>query len=237
MRCVQTKFWDDGYSTKLDPTEKLLFLYFLTNPLTNISGIYEIQFRRIAFDTGLSEETIKEILTRFERDKKIYHIDDWIIIKNFIKNQNLNPSTAKGVKNEIESVPKDIWLKINKIKALQTVCRQAVTDCDNIIKSNLIKYNRIKRSFSFSLSDFVNKYRKSKERHLNILAEYADEKKLKFETSDQWDNFILRNAEDANKLVSYSDKQISDAMSKVNNAKEKYLKNWSLKTLNKFLDQ
>ena len=55
---VNTKFWDDTYIVTLDPIEKLLYLYFLTNPLTNICGIYEIQLRRVAFDTGIDKEVV-----------------------------------------------------------------------------------------------------------------------------------------------------------------------------------
>jgi len=39
QRIVNTKFRGDSFSTSLAPTEKLLFLYLLTNPLTNLSGV------------------------------------------------------------------------------------------------------------------------------------------------------------------------------------------------------
>ncbi len=57
QRIVNTKFWDDSYITRLTPTEKLLFLYLITNPLTNISGVYELPLKRVAFDTGFSSAT------------------------------------------------------------------------------------------------------------------------------------------------------------------------------------
>jgi len=36
-RYISTKFWDDEFIVNLDPIEKLLFMYFLTNPLTNVA--------------------------------------------------------------------------------------------------------------------------------------------------------------------------------------------------------
>ena len=41
QRYVNTRFWNDTYVSSLDPIEKLLFIYLLTNEHTNISGVYE----------------------------------------------------------------------------------------------------------------------------------------------------------------------------------------------------
>ena len=46
QRSVDTCFWDDRYITQLDPSEKLLFLYLLTNTLTNICGVYQREYGR-----------------------------------------------------------------------------------------------------------------------------------------------------------------------------------------------
>lgn len=136
-RYINTKFWDDTYVMELDPVEKLLFLYFLTNPLTNISGMYEISLRRTAFDTGIDSDMISKILERFEKDNKILYRENWICITNFIKNQSLNPSVIAGIEREVKLVP-------SKIR------KQFVTACDsltqegtlNLIKSNYIKPNK-----------------------------------------------------------------------------------------------
>lgn len=108
LRSVNTRFWDDSYVINLDPIEKLLFLYFLTNPLTNLAGIYEIALRRIAFDTGIDKEMVSKILERFEKDKKIYYRENYLILANFYKNQNYNPSMLTNAENYINSLPKSI---------------------------------------------------------------------------------------------------------------------------------
>ena len=109
QRYINTHFWDDTYVVDLDATAKLLFLYLLTNPLTNIAGAYEISIRRISFDMGIDSKAILEILARFEQANKIIYRDGWILILNFIKNQSLNPKMVKGIEDAVSSCP--IWIK------------------------------------------------------------------------------------------------------------------------------
>jgi hypothetical protein len=134
-RMIDTKFWDDPYTSELDPVEKLLFLYYLTNPLVKISGIYEIRIKQVAFDTGIDKEMVMKINERFERDEKIYFKDSWVMIKNFIKHQSLNPSVIKGIERELNDVPNHI------IDRLGTDWVQAV---GNLTKLNLTKLNLTK---------------------------------------------------------------------------------------------
>ncbi len=115
-RYVDTKFWDDEYICELDPSEKLLFLYFLTNTLTNLCGIYEIAIKRIAFDTGFDSEMVKKILARFSEDGKIYYIEGYVYIKNFEKYQyNNNPKIVAAMEREKEAIPSHIMEKINNL--------------------------------------------------------------------------------------------------------------------------
>jgi hypothetical protein len=105
QRYINTRFWDDSYVIDLDPIEKLLFIYFLTNPLTSIVGAYEISARRIAFDTGIDRDMVPKILKRFEESGKIFYVDGWIVIKNFIKHQSINPKIVSGIRNELMNLP------------------------------------------------------------------------------------------------------------------------------------
>jgi len=105
-RYVNTLFWRDDYISNLDPSEKLLFLYFLTNTDTNISGIYQIPLKIVASDTGFDKEMIIKILARFEKNKKMIYRNGWIAIKNFIKHQNEgSPQVKIGIQRELENVP------------------------------------------------------------------------------------------------------------------------------------
>jgi DNA-binding MarR family transcriptional regulator len=108
QRIVNTKFWDDSYITRLTPTEKLLFLYLLTNPLTNISGVYELPAKRVAFDTGISLEKAAAIVKKLEQDGKLVAVDGWVGIVNFIRHQTLNPKVKQGIRLELKRAPKNI---------------------------------------------------------------------------------------------------------------------------------
>lgn len=108
-RYINTHFWDDNWIIDLDPIEKLLFLYLLTNPCTDISGVYEISLRRMAFDTGIDKDMVIKILERFEKANKIVYQDGWVIVLNWQKNQSMNPSVKAGVARSVENYPQ--WVK------------------------------------------------------------------------------------------------------------------------------
>lgn len=114
-RYVDTKFWDDNYIIKIGSIEKLLFLYLLTNTLTNIIGIYEISTNRIAFDTGIDKDMVIKILERFEADDKVKYEDGWIALKNFTKHQLNNPKINAGIKALLSEVPGNLveWANID----------------------------------------------------------------------------------------------------------------------------
>jgi hypothetical protein len=57
---------------ELDPSEKLLFLYYLTNEKTDLSGMYEIPLRIVSFETGYDREMIMKIESRFSTNNKMY---------------------------------------------------------------------------------------------------------------------------------------------------------------------
>lgn len=109
-RMVNTRFWEDGYTSNLDPIEKLLFLYLLTNTSTNISGIYEIPLKKIAVETGIEKDMVDKILKRFETDFKVFYRNGWVGLKNFIKHQNQNsPKIQKGIEIELRNAPNDLF--------------------------------------------------------------------------------------------------------------------------------
>jgi hypothetical protein len=105
QRYINTKFWDDSYIVNLDPIEKLLFIYFLTNPLTTIAGAYEISVRRIGFDTGIDKDMVLKIIERFTKDNKIIYKDGWLFIINFVKHQAVNEKIQKGIESCLKDIP------------------------------------------------------------------------------------------------------------------------------------
>lgn len=109
QRLVNTNFWRDSYVINLDPIEKLLFLYFLTNPATTLAGVYEVDVRLVALDTGIDRDMVVKIMARFCKDGKMYYEKGWLILMNFVKHQRLNPSIKLGIEKAILELPK--WLQ------------------------------------------------------------------------------------------------------------------------------
>ena len=105
---INTKFWSDGYVLSLDPSEKLLFLYYLTNDKTDLCGIYEIPLKIVSFDTWYDKDMIIKIESRFSENNKIYRCGDWVYVVNFVKNQTRNPSITKWIERSLENIPEKI---------------------------------------------------------------------------------------------------------------------------------
>ncbi|MDB4984424.1 MAG: phage replication protein [Patescibacteria group bacterium] len=105
---VNTKFWTDTFISSLSAIEKLLFIYLLTNPHTDISGMYEIPLNHISMETGIKIKKILIILKKFEVSEKIIYREGWICVSNFIKHQALNPSVVKGVNIGLTRAPKEL---------------------------------------------------------------------------------------------------------------------------------
>lgn len=109
-RMVNTRFWNDSFISQLDPIEKLLFIYFITNEHTNICGIYELPLKVAAIETGIDESMFKKVLGRLK--PKIFYYEGWVIATNFPKHQSLdNPKIQKGIENEKSVIPQRILEK------------------------------------------------------------------------------------------------------------------------------
>ena len=103
---ISTAFWDDDWIGTLDPSEKLFYLYLITNSNNNIIGLYKLPKRKICFDTGFSVETTNLLISRFESEyKKIIYIDDHVFLKNMVKNQALNsPKLVEGMRRLVSDL-------------------------------------------------------------------------------------------------------------------------------------
>ncbi|MEW4236463.1 conserved phage C-terminal domain-containing protein [Bacillus thuringiensis] len=115
FRKVHTEFWTDvKVSEDMTPEDKLFMVYLLTNPHTTQLGVYEITPKMIAFEIGLSIESARALLERFESHHKLIKYNKMtreIAIKNWGK-YNLNRGgkpIEDCLKREIDKV-KDLSL-------------------------------------------------------------------------------------------------------------------------------
>lgn len=106
QRYISTSFWDDEWIQTLDPSEKLIYLYLMTNPLTNIAGVYKITDRRISFDTGFNLDTITHIFRKFEKAGKVYRKGEYVALPSWPKHQKWDKSTK--VKEGIDRILKEL---------------------------------------------------------------------------------------------------------------------------------
>lgn len=140
-RYINTHFWKDNYIITLDPVEKLIFLYLLSNSQTNIAGVYEINIKEIANDTGIDKDMIQHIFKRFKKDKKVYYEKGYIILVNHLKHQNNNPKILIGAAEIIKLLPDEILKKMigygYPMHSLSHIIQL------NLTKSNLTKSNQI----------------------------------------------------------------------------------------------
>ncbi len=70
-RPIHCSFWDDNYVEKLQPMEKLVFIYLLTNKRTTSIGLYELSFGRAAAEIGISVKDFETAIAKLEHDKKL----------------------------------------------------------------------------------------------------------------------------------------------------------------------
>lgn len=137
VRMLKTSFWKDYFITSLDPIEKLLFLYFITNSEVALCGIYQIDIKVAATQTGIDIDTLRRVLdTRFLG--KIHFLKGWIYVRNFRKHQYFKGQTvADAMANQLKDLPAEIkkWvLEIDKIYSEEDAQDTLFTD-DEVTES------------------------------------------------------------------------------------------------------
>jgi len=122
LRSVSTGFWSDPFIEDLDPSEKLLFLYLITNEKTNMLGIYESSVKKISFETGLDKETVQNGLKGFESLGKVKYQNNYVILINYMKHQNFNTNMKKSAIDIYNGLPnelKDSTITVSKDNPLK----------------------------------------------------------------------------------------------------------------------
>lgn len=115
QRSVDTKFWSDPWVRKLNPLDRYLFLFLLTNERSSWCGVYELDLSIMAFESGLDERDLeKSMLPRLS--EKVVYVDGWVCFKNWEKyHNNGSEQTKKGIENAWKAVPEKIRLKLKKL--------------------------------------------------------------------------------------------------------------------------
>lgn len=114
-RYIKTDFWSDSFIETLSPEEKLLFIYLFSNERVDLCWIYEITLKKISFESWIELKKVESILDKFSKKDKVYFIDWYIYIKNFIKHLSINPSITLWIERSRNALPEPILEAINKL--------------------------------------------------------------------------------------------------------------------------
>ncbi len=118
-RQIHVEMWDDPWVIELSPEDKLLFIYLFSNSRTNPIGLYEISQRVIAFETGLTRDSIVTSLHTFASAGKIQYQDNWVWVPKLLS-RNINnirsPQVQAMIKKHIVNIPdscpfKEGWIR------------------------------------------------------------------------------------------------------------------------------
>lgn len=108
QRMINTKLWSDGWVRKLNPLDRYLFIYFLTNEHANIAGIYELPIETLCFESGIDRHELENSMLKRLEPKVIYR-EGWVILPNFVKHQNqTSPKVQRGIEIGITALPSHI---------------------------------------------------------------------------------------------------------------------------------
>ena len=109
-RNIQMSFWTDAkIADTFTPDEKLMYLYLLTNPHTNLCGCYEISVRQIAFEIGYKSEQVEKLIKSLQEKHVIsYSLESReILLVNWHKyNWTTSEKFRKPLREEVKKVKK-----------------------------------------------------------------------------------------------------------------------------------
>jgi len=88
IRGWDTGFWTDPFIQSVPKDGKLLFFYLGTNNHCNQAGLYYITTKTIAFDTGIAEKEVGDLLASLSPKVEWYEDLDLVWVRNFAKRQS-----------------------------------------------------------------------------------------------------------------------------------------------------
>ena len=107
---LATKFWTDEKIINLDTETKLLYLYMLSSPHSNMAGYYRLPKAYIKADLHLSDKGFTKGFNKLLKKGLIKYCDksSVILVLNYYKyNKIQNENQAKGAANRTSELPQN----------------------------------------------------------------------------------------------------------------------------------
>lgn len=118
---VATRFWTDEKIINMDPETKVLYLYCLSSPHSNMAGFYRLPKAYIQADLGLTKEQLDKGFNKLLDRGLIKYCErtSIILITNYFKYNTIqNKNQAKGAASRTSELPKNSLVE-DYIKAVK----------------------------------------------------------------------------------------------------------------------
>lgn len=114
-RLIDCQTWNDPWFEGLDPNGKLFFLYLIANPRSTSCGAFEITIRKMAFETGLTEEQVGGYLETMAPRVMWWPEHQVVWLRNFYRRQgNQNDKTRINARKLVAALPIAVQMEIAK---------------------------------------------------------------------------------------------------------------------------
>lgn len=228
----------------LDMPHSSQLLYFHLSMRADDDGFVSNP-KKIMRTVGSQEDDYKVLLAKrfiIPFDNGVCVIKHWRI-NNYIRNDRYKETVYEDEKKQLRIKKNGAYTDSEENVGIPISNR---SDTEKRIEKNRKEKKKVKKKKNsadkpLSFQEFYKRCLESERRDIRIIGEYADEKKIRYTTHGQWQQFTKRNLRAAQQLKVYSDTQISSAMNRIkqdlkeNNPKG-FLTKWSLETVIKYLE-
>lgn len=106
LRNIDTTIWLHERFDELSVEGKLLYLYLITAPTSNIAGLYRLNFRDIASHTRIPIDKLQGLFEQLDAMKIVYYADRRIVwVKKSLCRQAHNPSVFRAAVHNLGEIP------------------------------------------------------------------------------------------------------------------------------------
>ncbi len=143
-RIIHTKIWTDSFFSTLEPAEKLVFIYYITNPSVNIIHLYECSDKQVIFDTGVSGPDLQKIKKKLSDCNKIKFFEGYVFLCNAYKYETYTGELSeKGKTRAFSQLSKEVlkWYK-GASRGLEGSKKVTINNKQEIINNNKETINK-----------------------------------------------------------------------------------------------
>ena len=136
-----SSFYTDPYIIKLSRDQMYFYQYLLLCERNNLSGVYENPVEVMSFESKFSIKDVREFLGKFEKDKKLMFVDDYVILFNFLKNQSYNRNIMIAILNSFLDLPDNILKLVFNVGSITKCFKIKDKEMQSLYDQIMIKLN------------------------------------------------------------------------------------------------